>query len=466
MSDRHRIIELGFRPIGPSGLFEEVCAQRISEVLPPEGWVVISSLSLPNARSEFREIDIVVHGPDYVELVEVKNCFGSIVVKEDLLEGFDGFRWGRVFSKADMKARLLKERLSKPPFSFSSLPYLSTRVVVPDRCQITFAHKEHGRNKLVLNLSEYLQLLKARARPASTKSAGRLLDKWSSYRSLQNSVPRTPTKLGRFRITKMLSQTAEYLEYLAVDEPPCDIDVHLKEYLYSHLGDPSNIEGRLRSVVRDMCILRALRHPKLQCVTGHFRTGYSLVQVSDWFEGCALSGCWGQIEQMTLGERVALMIDLCDVMHFCHSKRVLHRSLSDRCITLSCADNDFRVGGFEFSRRLDSVTSTVRDFEGSLDPRSIPPELLLQKETESSQLGDAYQVGVLCYRILESGLWPIENALDYALGKEEIRPMTTFSEDPSIAEVRQIVLQMLSRVPEQRPAPIGRCSADFKASTY
>src|SRR5437870_580995 len=87
----------------------------------------------------------------------------------------------------------------------------------------------------------------------------------------------------------------------------------------------------------------ALRHPYLACVTGHFRTAWSLVQVSDWFDGKPLEQLWPELARASLLETLQLMLMLTQALAYCHRQKVYHRNLDARHILVSPNWNDIRL---------------------------------------------------------------------------------------------------------------------------
>ena len=68
-------------------------------------------------------------------------------------------------------------------------------------------------------------------------------------------------------------------------------------------------------------------HPYVACVVGHFQTGGSWVQVSEWFEGERLDNLWQVIEETSIWDKLGIFIKTLQALQFCHEKGVFHRNL-------------------------------------------------------------------------------------------------------------------------------------------
>ena len=82
------------------------------------------------------------------------------------------------------------------------------------------------------------------------------------------------------------------------------------EFNYNPLLGRTELEKYLATVSREMQTLRRIRHPNIACVTGHFKTGMSLVQVSDWFDGRGIEESWAMVKTLSLDDKLALMVEI------------------------------------------------------------------------------------------------------------------------------------------------------------
>jgi serine/threonine protein kinase len=320
---------------------------------------------------------------------------------------------------------------------------------------VRFKHKHHQTNHKVLTVDEAIHFYKQHYRGASKGLDKHRLETWQRaqkkyWESLAQKLGKAPKRdrLDRFRILQRFPGADRSHEYKAIDEPPSKVEVHLKEFLFDPLLGGKALEAYLVEVTREMQLLRKLRHPYLSCVVGHFRTGWSLVQVSDWFDGQPLSELLEELGQATLPEVLRLMIPVAQALAYCHEKHVFHRNLDAAQVLVAPDWDDVRLKGFALAKEADRTGTVPTDRLAQRDPRLIPPEELARRVDHYGRY-DVYQLGILYYRMLEGGVWPWA-----AGGGVTVRPMTGHEEEPGIAAVRQLVHAMIAQDPEDRPFPM------------
>jgi serine/threonine protein kinase len=109
-----------------------------------------------------------------------------------------------------------------------------------------------------------------------------------------------------------------------------------------------------------------VRHPFVACVIGHFQTGGSWVQVSDWFEGKCLEDLWPVIAETSCGDKIGIFIKVIQALQFCHEMGVFHRNLGAEAVRITQDLGDLRLDGFECALDLSSTsTATGNSLVGS-----------------------------------------------------------------------------------------------------
>ena len=282
------LLRFGDAPDTPGGAFEEQCAETLKQRLPAE-YTVLTNVSLPTHQSNFYELDVVIASPTSYDILECKLLHPRVDVGEDFLGGTGGFYIDNVFSTLHNKCRVLDSRLKKPPFSAATHSYPQRCVIVPDESEIHFVYQPHKDNRKVLRLRDYIQEINSRPKPRSATGLS-VKDQWQQYKTKYQSPSerRDNHKINRFIIKRRIESADNSYAYSAIDEPPCKVDVHLLEMPFPKGMKGPELDQYLEESSRAMTALRRLRHPLIQCVTGHFYTGSSLVQVSDWFNGQTL----------------------------------------------------------------------------------------------------------------------------------------------------------------------------------
>lgn len=457
-----QFLKFGDSPPNIGGEFERAAMRELRDSLPGH-FIIAGNPSFHTSRSYFYEYDAVVSAPGFCEVIEFKAFRPQVTVLEDVLKGIGEFSVDQVFSRLEMKGKILSTRLSDQPFSFPTRARVGTRVVVPTESRIVFQHDVHRANQKVLNLADLKSYL-LRVVPTTAKSVQESQDlckRWERYHRVWTAAGhRTSHRLGRFTIKRRLDNPDNLCEYLAFDEPPCKVDVHLREFPFDPLLNSQELERYLDDVSREMRILRRIRHPHIACVIGHFQTESSLVQVSDWFDGQALEDSWTIVRQLSLNDKVGVLVKVADALAFCHQQGVFHRNLAAANVIVDRDVNDLRIRGFEFARDLELAQTVSTKRLQSRDVRLIPPEEILNTHA-NPRLSDVFQAGVLFFRILEDGAFPFENSFDYCIG-ESLAPMTCHGNERGISECRSIVRGMLQVAAERRPDPMSRVSAELR----
>jgi serine/threonine protein kinase len=207
-----------------------------------------------------------------------------------------------------------------------------------------------------------------------------------------------------------------------------------------------------------------LRHPHIACLIGHFQTGASWVQVSDWFEGARLEESWSVITESAALDRLGILLKLLQALQFCHEKGVFHRNVSADTVWVLADLSDLRLVGFDCALDVGGTSTANTAVLANRDSRLIPPEDLQAGLTTNARLADIFQVGVLLYRILENGAWPFENTLDYVTSGGSIRAFAQESDDPETHLLREFSLRMMDMRPERRPDLLSRVEQELRAA--
>jgi serine/threonine protein kinase len=452
-------IKINDPPPTIGGEYEQEVRETLFKKL-SNNFLVIGGASFPTKSSYFYDFDIILMAPFLCDVLEVKRIYPRVKVFEDWLESGSDFRVPRVFSSLENKTRVLAEKLRSGPFFWKEAPWVNCRVLIgPKETEIKFDHKEHQINKKVLGLEEAIQYYKKLERENSnsikaTNDWQRFKQSWIRYSQNLSGNRRNKLELGRFIIRKRLPPEDNLPEYLGTDELPCKVDVHLKEFPFESVGSISELESYLKEITREMQILRRLRHQYIRCVVGHFRTGCSLVQVSDWFEGITLENAWRWLKRLSLNDKLGIMVKIVQGMAFCHSKGVFHRNINASSILINEDFDDIRIVGFEFAKDLELTKSITKRKMELRNRRIIPPEELLKKGASNYRLYDIYQTGLLFYRIIEDGEWPFEDVFDFVTEKCFNREFSSHRDEKGFREIRNLILSMMQIKPQQRPDPM------------
>lgn len=453
-------------------MFEDECAHELARAL-PDRFLLIRNLTLPRGEGLFFEYDIVVVTEWMWEVVEAKCIRPVAKIYADAIVGADGFTMDRAFSRVDTKAKHLRSRRKKEPFPPAHVePWIDAQmihslVVVPGTTTLRFQSDTDDNRPRVFTLPDLIQHYEslARGRPARPEEQQRLVRVRNAWQSLAaQQAPgdqRSLKQLGRYLIGKKLPAPPGTYEFLAYDTYPCKIEVHLKEVAFDHTLGERELRAQLDDLAREMKTLRRIRHPSVACVIGHFSTGASLVQVSDWFEGHPIEENWQLLREASPTQRVGLCCKVADALAFCHERGVFHRNVSARSVLVSADLEEVRVTAFGFARDLDRK-DTLDDAElARRDNRLLAPEETLDRGPRNARLTDIYQAGVLFYRIMEAGHWPFEQPLALGVVGGEIRPMESSAES-GVAGLEGLLRSMVDPRPQMRPDPMRRVESTLR----
>jgi serine/threonine protein kinase len=455
--------------VGVGGEFERQCTKELRDSL-PDGYVLATNVHLPRGGSEFYECDVIVSAPGICDILELKCIRPDVFAGEDLISSQSGFAIDRVFSKLDHKAKVLATRRPKKPFPSGEqhrTVRIRSQVIVPSDTRISYTVPTQ-QFKPVITLAEAINKYRAIGSSNAAFRDARLrrenLNAWRAFRDESaRGQRRTAQHLGRFVIRKELRRRDGIYEYFANDEPPCQMEVQLREFPYDPALPASELQKYLREVARESRVLMKLRHPYIGCVIGHFQTGASWVQVSDWFDGDPLEDLWDVINDVSTLDKLGILLKVLQALQFCHEKGVFHRNVSADTVWVRRDLSDVKLVGFDCALDLSGTSSANSMAVSKRNARLVPPENL-QAGTTNPRLADVFQVGVLLYRILEAGRWPFESTLDYVTSGGCLRPFSQPTSDAETESLRGIALKMLDVHPERRPDLLSRIEHELRSA--
>jgi len=451
------LIKYGDSPPSIGGQYEQFVAQTLCEAL-SNRYLIVTNASFPTRSSFFYEYDIILLSSFYCEVIEIKYLYKHVDVYEDWLISVNDFQVPSVFSKLETKAKVFADKMHKE-FKWEAAPFVKSRVIVgPDDTTVKYKYKKHEKNNKLLKLNEAVRLYKeiekgSRDDKIKIQRFTSFKSKIRSYSENLRTNQKKTHRLGRFYIKRVISKKSYYSEYWACDEPPCSVDVYLKEYPFDQFGRNEDIEKYLKKITYGMQVLRGLRHQYISCVIGHFQTGCSLVQINDWFDGQLLSECWKEIKGLGLSEKVSLIIKISKGIGFCHEKGVFHRNICAENILINNDLDDVRITGFDYAKDIDHTNTITSTAMSKRNRQIIPPEELLTvgSKVKNLRLYDIYQTGLLFYRICENGSWPFDDPLEFCTGDGILKTQIPQSKELGAKELNLLIKSMLSIEPNKRP---------------
>ena len=465
------LIVCGEPAVGVGGEFERECARTLRDQL-PDGYVVATNVHLARGCGEFYECDAIIAAPGVCDVLEVKCIRPEIAVGEDIITSSTGFYLDRVLSTVDHKAKVLASRRQRAPFPLSGRRgelRVGSQIVVPSSTRIIYKVASHKTTRPVRTLSDTVDRYRQMAAESSLFGDGsarrETRNAWMAYRDASAKAQRrTQRHLGRFAIRRQLPARQGVYEYFAVDEPPVQMEVHLREFSFDPVLPASELEAYLREVARETRILMKVRHPYVACVVGHFQTGGSWVQVSDWFDGNCLEQVWSVIAETSSWDKMGVFLRVIQALQFCHEKGVFHRNLGAEAVRVSQDLADVRLGGFECALDLGSTSTVTGSLLIRRDTRIVAPEDLQTGRSSNPRLADIFQAGVLLYRLLEDGNWPFSDTLDYVTGGAHLRQFSEPAHDVETDNLQRLAVRMMDVVPSRRPDLLRRVEQELETA--
>lgn len=207
--------------------------------------------------------------------------------------------------------------------------------------------------------------------------------------------------IGDYRLVRKLGSGGMATVFLA-ERDDGEFQRHAAvKILHRELGD-SFSERRFET---ERQILASLRHPRIARLFdgGHTAAGQPFF-VMDWIDGLPIDQ-YCENERLSIPERLKLVRQICDAVHYAHQKLVVHRDLKPSNILVSRSGAPFLLD-FGIAKLLDATTFggqevTSTQWRAATPSYSSPEQL--RGETISTT-SDVYSLGVLLYRLLAGHL--------------------------------------------------------------
>jgi eukaryotic-like serine/threonine-protein kinase len=263
---------------------------------------------------------------------------------------------------------------------------------------------------------------------------------------------------GRYRLLGILGQGGMAVVHQAHDEL-LDRDVAVKVLRAGYAEDPEFV-SRFRREARHAA---SLHHPNI--VTIH-DTGVDPETGSDYIvmqlvDGPDLARILERRGPLAIGFAVRIGIETAQALAYAHEHGITHRDIKPANILVD-ADGEIRVADFGIARAVtDAGATTAGTMIGS--PQYASPEQVMGERV--GQRSDLYSLGVVLYEAL-TGRRPFDGPSPAAVALERLRvkPRPLTSIDPTIPRpLEQIVMRLLERRPEARPASAGDVAAELDA---
>lgn len=236
-------------------------------------------------------------------------------------------------------------------------------------------------------------------------------------------------------------------------------DVVAVKLMHERLALDPDVQNRF---VREVSVLEKLDHPN---IVRHLDCGLDdgrLFFAMEWVEFGTLGEVLGRRTKLPWREAVECAIEICAGLRHAHERGIVHRDLKPANLFLS-ADGKVKIGDFGLARddamhRLTLSGNTV----GSC--RYMAPEQVRGEEHLTGAV-DLYALGCLLYQMLD-GEPPFDGATIIEIFEHhlftEVSPLPKPSDDRPAA-LDKLVMQLLVKYPNERPADAGEVRAALAA---
>ncbi|GAB5520053.1 MAG: hypothetical protein RhofKO_23040 [Rhodothermales bacterium] len=219
-----------------------------------------------------------------------------------------------------------------------------------------------------------------------------------------NRVP--PEAIGGYRVVRELGQGGMGAVYLGEREGPYQQQVAIK--LLRRGADTASMVARFKLEGQ---ILATLNHPGIaRLYEGGLHEDGRPYLVMEYVEGQPIDAYISD-QKLSLDDRIALFIEVCEAVHFAHRNLVVHRDLKPSNILVT-AEGQVKLLDFGIAKLLDQ--SPVRSTEETLLTQTgvwlMTPEYAAPEQATGDAITtstDVYALGVLCYEVL-AGQRPYE----------------------------------------------------------
>ncbi|MGL4549718.1 MAG: serine/threonine protein kinase, partial [Gemmataceae bacterium] len=274
--------------------------------------------------------------------------------------------------------------------------------------------------------------------------------------------------LGRYKITRALDEGGMSKIYLAHQTAP-DRDVVVK-VLKDHLRTQNKPVEHFR---REIHIMTRLQHPHAVAAYDSIpRDPRGPILIMEYVRGidlCLLQNREGRFSPERVGR---LLVQLCDVLHYCHTAGVVHRDLKPGNVMIVHAgtpQESVKVMDFglaKMSNMLYISPEEIVDFNlpaASGTPEYISPEMVRGNDMDGR--GDLYSVGVMLFEML-TGRRPF-----VCDGVEQLMLAHANDAPPTFLEagcrdvpagIEAVVRSCLEKYPEKRPANALELAAAYE----
>lgn len=254
---------------------------------------------------------------------------------------------------------------------------------------------------------------------------------------------------NRYRIQGNLGQGGMGSVYLAVDENLGDVQVAVKENLFT--TEEYSRQFRLEAV-----ILANIRHPNLPRVSDHFViAGEGQYLIMDFIDGEDLRQRMERAGVLPEDEVIQIGAAMCDALSYLHARKpsILHRDIKPGNVKISPDGHIFLVD-FGLAKMIQGNQATTTGAR-AMTPGYSPPEQYGTARTDART--DIYSLGATLYAAL-TGIIP-EDGLARAMDSVQLTPIR--KRNP---EISKRLTSAIEKAMEVDPSDRYQSADEFKVA--
>lgn len=204
-----------------------------------------------------------------------------------------------------------------------------------------------------------------------------------------------PAKIGKYQIESVLGKGAMGVVYKAYD-PEIQQTVAIKTIQNELLNlEEKDGQARLERFKQEVIAGRRLKHPNIVAIYEYGRDQDTCYIVMELVRGKQLKDYFSEGYQFTLGEIIAIMLQLLDALDYAHRHGVIHRDIKPGNIMLT-AGEQIQVTDFGIAKIDDSSLTKTGMVLGT--PSYMAPEQCLGQHVDART--DIFSAGVVLYQFL------------------------------------------------------------------
>lgn len=279
-----------------------------------------------------------------------------------------------------------------------------------------------------------------------------------------------PSQIGRFRVLRRIGEGGMGIVFEAEQDRPC------RRVALKVIRTAMASEALLRRFEFEVQVLGRLKHPGIAQIyeAGTFEDGSSQAPyfAMEYVEGCPLTE-YARRHGLSVCNRLELMVEICEAVHYAHQKGVIHRDLKPANVLVEESE-----GSLPRTKILDfGVACAVRPDLGMITMHTeagqlvgtlayMSPEQITGHADQFDVRSDVYTLGVLLFELLaerlpydlrDRSLVGIGNAIQ---GQEAAR---LSSIDGALrGDLETIVAKALAKQKERRYESAAELAADVR----